>query len=169
MMSANNSSKLPSYLSDVGSTRSESTAEETSRINGSLSPSQHSSSILSSMKKKTEDDDDGSCDQTTYAELMRSNNNGLPRSLSFRKVCSRCGKMRGEHGELGFGNKCIFQECGKCGANYHCHELVKQPMGILCQLTVKDGAHPNAIVTYEKKIKNLATHADLQKRSKMLL
>jgi len=88
---------------------------------------------------------------------------GLPKSLSFRKICSRCGKTRGEHGELGFGNKCVFQECGKCGAGVHVHKKNGQPMGILCQLTVEEGATAGAASAYERKIKDLAVRAEMQK------
>lgn len=96
-----------------------------------------------------------------YEELVRTS--GLPKSLSFRKICSRCGKTRGEHGELGFGNKCVFQECGKCMAGLHVHKKAGQPMGILCQLTVDEGATAGAASAYERKIKDLAVRADLQK------
>lgn len=96
-----------------------------------------------------------------YEELVRTS--GLPKSLSFRKICSRCGKTRGEHGELGFGNKCLFQECGKCGAGLHVHKKAGQPMGILCKLTVEEGATAGAASAYERKIKELAVRADLQK------
>ena len=89
---------------------------------------------------------------------------GLPKSLSFRKICSRCGKTRGEHGELGFGNKCVFQECGKCGAGAHVHEKAGQPMGILCQLTVEEGAVAGAAAAYDRKIKDLAARADLMQK-----
>jgi hypothetical protein len=96
-----------------------------------------------------------------YEELVRTS--GLPKSLSFRKICSRCGKTRGEHGELGFGNKCVFQECGKCGAGLHVHQNASQPMGILCQLTVEEGATAGAARMYVRKIKDLAARAELQK------
>jgi hypothetical protein len=88
---------------------------------------------------------------------------GLPKSLSFRKICSKCGKVRGEHGELGFGNKCVFEECGKCGAGVEAHEKVGCPMGILCTLTVEQGAVPGAVASYERKIRDLAARAELQK------
>jgi hypothetical protein len=97
----------------------------------------------------------------SYEETVRSS--GLPKSLSFRKICSKCGKTRGEHGELGFGNKCVYQECGKCGAGQHMHERAGQPMGVLCCLTVEDGATPTASAVYERKIRELAARADLQR------
>ena len=96
-----------------------------------------------------------------YEELVRTS--GLPKSLSFRKICSKCGKTRGEHGELGFGNKCVFQDCGKCGAGVQMHQQAGQPMGILCQLTVQQGATAGAAALYERKIRDLAVRADLQK------
>ena len=97
----------------------------------------------------------------SYEEVLRSS--GLPKALSFRKICSKCGKTRGEHGELGFGNKCVYQECGKCGAGQHMHERVGQPMGVLCCLTTEDGATPLASAIYERKIRELAVRADLQR------
>ena len=83
--------------------------------------------------------------------------------MSFRKICSKCGKTRAEHGELGFGNKCVFQECGKCGAGMEAHHQVGSPMGILCRLTVAQGAVPGAAESYERKIRDLAARAELQK------
>ncbi|CAB9525540.1 tesmin/TSO1-like CXC [Seminavis robusta] len=97
----------------------------------------------------------------TYEDVIRSS--GLPKSLSFRKICSKCGKTRGDHGELGFGNKCVYQECGKCGAGAHVHSKKGIPMGILCCLSVDDGATPGAAASYEQMIRNLAARAELQK------
>jgi hypothetical protein len=97
----------------------------------------------------------------TYEDVIRSS--GLPKSLSFRKICSKCGKTRGEHGELGFGNKCVYQDCGKCGAGVQMHLKANVPMGILCTLTVEDGAKPGAAANYERKIRELASRAEIQK------
>ena len=36
-------------------------------------------------------------------------------------------------------------------------------MGILCRLTVQEGATPGAANTYERKIRDLAARAELQK------
>jgi hypothetical protein len=91
----------------------------------------------------------------------------LPKGLSFRKICSTCGKTRGEHGELGFGNKCVFQECGRCGAGVQMHIKANAPMGFLCSLTVERGAQPGAAASYEKKIHNLAVQAELQRGAKL--
>ena len=98
----------------------------------------------------------------SYEEVMHAAS-GLPKSLSFRKICSRCGKTRGEHGELGFGNKCLYQDCGKCGADQRWHEAANQSMGISCQLSVAQGAIPGAALAYERKIRDLATRAELQR------
>ena len=87
---------------------------------------------------------------------------GLPKSLSFRKICSRCGKTRGEHGELGFGHRCAYQECGKCGAGVQMHG--SGPMGILCTLSEHEGASPGAARAYERKIMDLAVRAELQQK-----
>lgn len=97
----------------------------------------------------------------TYEDVVRSS--GLPKSLSFRKICSKCGKTRGEHGELGFGNKCVYQDCGKCGAGVQMHLKAGVPIGILCTLTVEQGAIPGASEKYERKIRELAARAELQK------
>jgi hypothetical protein len=97
----------------------------------------------------------------TYEDVTKSS--GLPKSLSFRKICSKCGKTRGEHGELGFGNKCLYQECGKCGAGVEMHLKAGSPMGILCRLTVEEGAIPGAATKYKRKIRDLAARAELQK------
>jgi hypothetical protein len=97
----------------------------------------------------------------TYEDVIKSS--GLPKALSFRKICSKCGKTRGEHGELGFGNKCVYQDCGKCGAGVQMHLKAKSPMGILCRLTVEEGATPGYSAGYERKIRDLAARADLQK------
>lgn len=89
--------------------------------------------------------------------------NGLPKALSFRKICSKCGRTRGEHGELGFGNKCTFTDCGKCGAPCKLHDKFKTKMGILCCLTVEQGAIPGHPEAYERNIRALAARAELQK------
>jgi hypothetical protein len=94
--------------------------------------------------------------------------NFLPKSLSFRKICSRCGKTRGEHGELGFGNKCVYQDCGKCGAGIQMHTLLNVPMGIQCSLSEKDGAMPGAADSYTRKIRDLALRADMERGLKQL-
>jgi hypothetical protein len=97
----------------------------------------------------------------SYDDAIRST--GLPKALSFRKICSRCGKTRGEHGDLGFGNKCVFQDCGRCGAGLHMHEAAGQPMGVLCQLTEAEGATAGASASYERKLRDLAARANLQR------
>ena len=91
--------------------------------------------------------------------------NKLPKSLSFRKICSKCGKARYEHGELGFGNKCVFNECGKCGAGVECHEKVGVRMGFYCSLTGNESAFvkPGKAEKYIKYIHDLATMATLKK------
>jgi hypothetical protein len=94
------------------------------------------------------------CTQTT---------NTLPKSLSFRKICSKCGKTRSEHGELGFGNKCVYQDCGRCGAGIHMHMKAGVPMGFSCTLKVEDGAIPCMSDMYDKKIRDLAAMATLKK------
>mmetsp|Transcript_547 Transcript_547/g.1400 ORF Transcript_547/g.1400 Transcript_547/m.1400 type:complete len:800 (-) Transcript_547:483-2882(-) len=89
--------------------------------------------------------------------------NGLPKSLSFRKICSKCGKTRAEHGDAGFGNKCPLTLCGRCGAGAEAHAKAKCAMGIRCELSVDQGAVPGSSEKYEKKIRDIAARADLQK------
>jgi hypothetical protein len=90
---------------------------------------------------------------------------GLPKSLSFRKICSRCGRTRSEHGEFGFGNSCAYECCGRCGASLQCHQQNGNVMGVLCQLTVDDGAIPGASYQYHRKLRDLAARAELQRQA----
>eukprot|EP00592_Proboscia_alata_P008792 CAMPEP_0194361774 /NCGR_PEP_ID=MMETSP0174-20130528/9367_1 /TAXON_ID=216777 /ORGANISM="Proboscia alata, Strain PI-D3" /LENGTH=1387 /DNA_ID=CAMNT_0039134155 /DNA_START=179 /DNA_END=4342 /DNA_ORIENTATION=- len=90
----------------------------------------------------------------------------LPKSLSYRKICSKCGRSRGEHGELGFGNKCVYQDCGRCGANEQEHLKHSVPMGFTCCLTVEQGAQKGMSELYEKKIQDLADEAELRMQVK---
>lgn len=87
----------------------------------------------------------------------------LPPPLSYRKICSKCGKPRSEHGELGFGNKCVYQECGRCGAGIQVHQRAGKLMGFLCTLTVEEGAIPGKAKRYDKTICDLAMMAELKK------
>jgi len=87
----------------------------------------------------------------------------LPVPLSYRKICSKCGKTRSEHGELGFGNKCVYQECGRCGAGVQVHLKAGKQMGFMCSLTVDNGATPGMAERYDKKICDLALMAELRK------
>lgn len=60
----------------------------------------------------------------------------------------------------------MFQECGKCGANAQRHIVHGSPMGVLCQLTVSQGAKVGAASSYRRKLMELAARADLQKELK---
>ena len=71
--------------------------------------------------------------------------------------------MRGEHGELGFGHKCQYRDCGKCGADQHWHDKAGQRMGVECRLSVEQGARPGAVVSYDRKLQELAARAELQR------
>jgi hypothetical protein len=98
-----------------------------------------------------------------YDDALRMSSGGLPKSLSFRKICSRCGRTRSEHSEsVGFGNKCTFQDCGKCGADKRLHLSVGCPMGVHCRLAVEQGARPGSADSYRRKLRELAARADLQ-------
>ena len=93
----------------------------------------------------------------------------LPKSLSYRKICSHCGKTRSEHGELGFGNKCVYQECGRCGAGIQMHSRAGVPMGFQCTLTKEEGASPPAIEAYEKTIQELAKRNEMKQKAEKKL
>uniref|UniRef100_A0A7S1BH56 CRC domain-containing protein n=1 Tax=Corethron hystrix TaxID=216773 RepID=A0A7S1BH56_9STRA len=84
----------------------------------------------------------------------------LPKHLSYRKICSKCGRTRGQHAELGFGNKCPFQDCAKCGAGIHVHEKYGMQMGFLCSLTVEQGAVPGAAEAYKRTLNNIVYEAE---------
>lgn len=89
----------------------------------------------------------------------------LPQSLTFRKICSKCGRARNEHGEIGFGNNCAFEDCAKCGASLLDHEKVGVRMGFYCSLTERGSASvkPGMADCYMKKIHEMATMAKLKK------
>ena len=94
-----------------------------------------------------------------------SNTTRLPPFLSFRKICSKCGRVRSDHGELGFGNKCIFKNCGKCYASDQVHDTLGVKMGYTCTLTERDSPAVNTamIKKYNMNIKELAAMAKLKK------
>jgi len=102
---------------------------------------------------------------STLTKDFSGKSRSLPKFLSYRKICSKCGKTRSEHGELGFGNKCVYQECGKCGAGIEAHERANKFMGFSCSLTVEEGANFGLVERYEKKIKELALMAELKNDS----
>lgn len=100
----------------------------------------------------------------------------LPKGLTFRKVCSHCGRQRAEHGELGFGKgvtKCPFTTCGRCGADEERHKAafsgsydddgnpMPVPMGVGCTLTEKDGAGPGMSEKYDAMLADLASRAEI--------
>lgn len=45
----------------------------------------------------------------------------------------------------------------------HAHRKASQPMGIHCALKVKDGALAGAAIVYNRKIRELAARADMQR------
>lgn len=70
--------------------------------------------------------------EAPYAET-----GGLPFNLTFRKICSKCGRQRAQHGEFGFGNKCGFSTCGRCESESKLHEENGESMGVRCMLAEK--------------------------------
>ena len=151
----------------------------TENVNRAISPSsdykQHSNSPTQMPAHFMKDDTHNSRKSRPTAGPMRKRSvassplpihctqSSLPKSLSFRKICSKCGKTRSEHGELGFGNKCVYQDCGRCGAGIETHLKAGVPMGFSCSLTVEDGAIPGMSDMYDKKIRDLAAMATLKK------
>jgi hypothetical protein len=90
--------------------------------------------------------------------------NKLPKGLTYRKVCSHCGRQRAEHGEFGFGNKCPFTTCGRCGADedLHLKESGLCQMGVLCELTEEEGAKRGTIEKYEAMLIDLSARAEVR-------
>lgn len=92
--------------------------------------------------------------------------NKLPKGLTYRKVCSHCGRQRAEHAEFGFGNKCVFTTCGRCGADEHLHKKRKNKnasyMGVMCTLTEEDGAKVGASEKYDAMLADLAARAEIR-------
>jgi len=75
--------------------------------------------------------------QNPPMKALYSETGGLPVNLTFRKICSKCGRQRAEHGEFGFGNKCCFSTCGRCGSDSKLHEENGESMGVSCKLAEK--------------------------------
>lgn len=90
--------------------------------------------------------------------------NKLPKGLTYRKVCSNCGRQRAEHGEFGFGNKCPFTTCGRCGAeeDLHLKESGLCKMGVLCELTEEEGAKRGTREKYEAMLIDLSARAEVR-------
>jgi len=141
-------------------------------IISSISQKPLASSIFSRLATPSQSTDScSSSRESTHSTANPKNNmikptTNLPKSLSFRKICSSCGRSRGEHGELGFGNKCVYQDCGRCGASIDLHMKFNVPMGYMCHLTMDQGARKGMSVMYEKKIKDLTYEAELRMQVK---
>jgi hypothetical protein len=90
--------------------------------------------------------------------------NRLPKGLTYRKVCSHCGRQRAEHGEFGFGNKCPFTTCGRCGADQEQHrkDCGTCIMGVYCTLTEEEGAKRGASEKYDAVLADLAARAEVR-------
>ncbi|KAL3827551.1 hypothetical protein ACHAXA_002048 [Cyclostephanos tholiformis] len=78
---------------------------------------------------------------------------------------------RAEHAEFGFGNKCHFTTCGRCGADKEQH---KNPngtciMGVYCTLTEEDGAKKGASDKYDAILADLAARAESRARMTIAL
>lgn len=87
----------------------------------------------------------------------------LPKSLSFRSICSKCGRSRKDHGERWFGGQCKFNSCGKCGLSSEDHIRLGVKTGWYCSLTESNGAKTSVIQNYMKCIDTLAMTAEYKK------
>lgn len=94
-------------------------------------------------------------------KALYSETGGLPINLTFRKICSRCGRQRAEHGEFGFGNKCCFSTCGRCGSDAKLHEENRESMGVSCKLAEKLDDNKLRICSkdYDKMLEELSERA----------
>lgn len=105
-------------------------------------------------------------DATSQGVRLISQQNvcGLPINLTFRKICSKCGRQRSQHGEFGFGNKCCFSTCGRCGADSKLHEENEECMGVSCKLAEKlnDNKLRISSADYGRMLDELATRARAQ-------
>ena len=108
--------------------------------------------------------------QSNFAQTIRpmkticSEAGGLPVNLTFRKICSKCGRQRAEHGELGFGNKCSFCTCGRCGSDTKLHDENNESMGVSCKLAEKLNDNKLRICSkdYDNMLEELSARAKTQ-------
>jgi len=147
-------------------TNSTSTHSQSSQSNENAFPRQDAfpmqMAVRTAMEKK------GVKNRSTDGNISIStaiSRNKLPTNLTFRKICSKCGMSRSHHGEVGFGNKCTFDDCGKCGANQQCHELAGVRMGFYCSLTEQGSSQvkPGQAEKYLAHIHKLAAMAKMRK------
>jgi hypothetical protein len=81
----------------------------------------------------------------------------MPEPLSFRAICSKCGREKAHHSASGgFGDKCSETSCARCTLSKEIHERYQTTMGFFCELTVDQGAPVNASVFYDSKLQALA-------------
>jgi hypothetical protein len=81
----------------------------------------------------------------------------MPEPLSFRAICSTCGREKAHHGaSAGFGDKCTETSCARCTLSKEIHKSYQVTMGFFCELTVDQGAPVNASATYDSKLHALA-------------
>ena len=102
--------------------------------------------------------------QVPPTKALYSESGGLPVNLTFRKICSRCGRQRAEHGEFGFGNKCCFSACGRCGCDSKLHEENGESMGVSCKLAEKLDDNKLRISSddYDRMLEELSERAKAQ-------
>lgn len=88
----------------------------------------------------------------------------LPPGVSFRKICSHCGRQRAEHADFGFGSKCKMNTCGRCGADEKTHKIHNVMMGFHCSLSAENGADSGASAKYDATLNDLSVRAEVQKQ-----
>jgi hypothetical protein len=57
----------------------------------------------------------------------------LPKGVTFNMICKNCGRKKSEHGGYGFGSRCGYQYCGRCGVDKTYHLFINSPMGYFCK------------------------------------
>jgi uncharacterized protein YnzC (UPF0291/DUF896 family) len=57
----------------------------------------------------------------------------LPKGVTFNMICKNCGRKKSEHGGYGFGSRCGYQYCARCGVDKTYHLFINSPMGYFCK------------------------------------
>lgn len=156
--SSSSSSNVPSPSNSISTFHSSSSEENHAPQSNTTFPIQMAVTHVLEKKAKMMLDD-------SKEDTSTLSNTKLPRSLSYRKICSKCGRSRNEHGEFGFGNNCVFEDCAKCGASQRDHDKEGVPMGFHCSLTERGSPFVNAGMAdcYLRKIYDMAAMAKLKK------
>jgi hypothetical protein len=79
----------------------------------------------------------------------------LPTGVSFKHICSNCGRLKRYHAGVrctDFGTKCTFADCGHCGILLSKHAQYGSMTGFFCRLTASQGANELTMRSYELEI-----------------